>query len=65
MIKASGRTGDGKPLVILGLSGENIARLTAIEPIVFNLKELPGLPDIQVLITYRKTEETIIKVLCF
>lgn len=33
MIKALGRTGAGQPLLILGLSGENMTRLMAGEPI--------------------------------
>lgn len=33
MIKALGRHGDGRPLLLLGLSGENMTRLMAGEPI--------------------------------
>ncbi|RCG19075.1 hypothetical protein DQ384_37995 [Sphaerisporangium album] len=58
MIKASGTTTDGAPLVIIGLSGENMTRLMADEPITFNLTEL-GLPDVRVLIVGGRTEETI------
>ena len=55
MIKARGRTGDGKPLVILGLSGEAMARLMADEPIQVNLAEM-GLPACLVVIVGGRTE---------
>lgn len=32
MIKLSGKTGLGEPLLLLGLSGENVTRLVAGEP---------------------------------
>ncbi len=59
MIKATGRTGDGTPLVVLGLSGENVTRLMADEPIHLNLADL-GLPAIEVLIVGGRTEESIV-----
>lgn len=59
MIKALGITGEGTPLVILGLSGENVTRLVASEPILINLAEL-GLPPLQLSIVYGKTEEDIV-----
>lgn len=58
MIKARGRTPLGTDLVLLGLSGENVARLAADEPIRLNLSEL-GLPAIEVVIVYGKTEDSI------
>ena len=58
MIKAAGRTGDGTPLAILGLSGENMTRLMADEPIRVNLAEL-GLPSVQILIVGGRTEGAI------
>lgn len=58
MIKAAGQTGDGKPLVILGLSGENMTRLMAHEPIRFDLAEL-GLPSTVVVIVGGRTENDI------
>lgn len=58
MLKASGRTGDGRALVILGLSGENMARLMAAEPITFDLADL-GLPPTQVVIVGGRTEDDI------
>lgn len=57
MIKASGRAGD-KPLVIIGLSGENMTRLMADEPIQFDLAEL-GLPSTIVVIVGGRTEDAI------
>lgn len=59
MIKAQGRTGDGRPLVVIGLSGENVTRLMANEPILFDLAEL-GLPTTQVLIVGGRTETDIL-----
>lgn len=59
MIKASGRTGDGRPFVILGLSGENMTRLMADEPIVLDLAEL-GLPSTVITIIGGRTEDVIL-----
>lgn len=36
MIKARGRTGDGDPLMLLGLTGETVTRLVAGEPVLFD-----------------------------
>jgi hypothetical protein len=58
MLKATGRTGDGTPLLILGLSGENVTRLVAGEPIRFNLSEV-GMPPAEVVIHYGRTEADI------
>lgn len=60
MFKARGRTGQGNDLVYLGLTGENVTRLAADEPITFNLSEL-GLPAVQVVIVYGKTENAIVE----
>lgn len=62
MIKAAGRSGMGDPVLFLGLSGENVARLTAGEPIHIppaDLAEL-GLPPMDVLIHYGRTEQSIL-----
>lgn len=61
MIKASGRTGIGLPLLFLGLSGENVTRLTAGEPIRIRATDLMalGLPPIEVVIHYGCTEDAI------
>jgi hypothetical protein len=60
MIKAVGTTPDGKPVLLLGLSGENLTRLMADQPIKFNIGQL-GLPDIEVLIVGGPTESDIVK----
>jgi hypothetical protein len=62
MIKASGKTGLGEPLLLLGLSGENVTRLTAGEPIRVTsaqLREL-GLPPMMIVIHYGRTEQAIL-----
>lgn len=61
MIKASGRTGIGLPLLFLGLSGENVTRLAAGEPIRIRATDLValGLPPIEVVIHYGRTEDAI------
>lgn len=62
MIKARGETGDGKPLVLIGLSDENLRRLRTGgdeglgQPIRFNLREL-GLEPTTVVIIAGKTED--------
>ncbi len=58
MIKAAGLTNDGRPLLVLGLSGENVTRLMADEPISIDLSEL-GLPPMQVIILGGRDEFTI------
>jgi hypothetical protein len=57
VIKASGMA-NGRPLVLIGLSGENMARLMSDEPIRFDLAEL-GLPPTVVLIVGGRTEDDI------
>lgn len=47
------------PMVVLGLSGENVTRLVAGEPILIDLAQL-GLPPQRVSIVYGKTEEAIV-----
>jgi hypothetical protein len=50
---------NGKPYVVgIGLSAENIRRLQAGQPILFNLKEL-GLIDLDILILTGETEDSI------
>ncbi|MFE2469739.1 hypothetical protein [Streptomyces mirabilis] len=58
MIKALLREPGGIAVVVLGLSGENVTRLMADEPIVINLAEL-GLPPMKVLLMGGRTEEVI------
>lgn len=55
MLKAGGRTADGTPLAFMGLSGENITRLVAGEPIKVNLAEW-GLPSCEVVVLYGRTD---------
>lgn len=57
MIKARMNTEHG-PMVLLGLSGENISRLIAGEPIHVDLAAL-DLPTTLIAITYGKTERHI------
>jgi hypothetical protein len=58
VIKATGRA-NGKPLLILGLSGENMARLMANEPIKIDAADL-GLPELTVIVVGGRTEESIL-----
>jgi hypothetical protein len=60
MLKAFSNQG-----IILGLSAENIKRLTNYQPIKFNLTELngphdgPTLPDVDIFIIFGETEKEI------
>lgn len=63
MIRAVGEA-DGKPLVILGLEPQNMARLREGQPIRVNLRNLvPGgppidaLPDVDVVILFGGQDE--------
>lgn len=58
MIKAILRDKDGQPVILLGLSGENMTRLMADEPISINLTEL-GLPPLRILLMGGRTEAVI------
>lgn len=61
MIKAAGKTGLGVPLLFLGLSGENVARLAAGETIRVSaeaMREL-GLPQMVIALHYGRTEDDI------
>jgi len=62
MIKGAGKTGLGLPLLLLGLSGENVTRLAAGEPIrvsAAHMAEL-GLPQMEVVIHYGRTEQDVL-----
>ena len=61
MIKAAGRTGLGVPVLFLGLSGENVTRLAAGEPIRVTAHQMAqlGLPQMDVLVHYGRTEQDI------
>jgi len=62
MIKGSGTTALGQPFLFLGISGENVTRLVAGEPIRVRAEELGkmGLPPMVVVIHYGKTEQDIL-----
>jgi hypothetical protein len=62
MIKAAGKTGLGLPLLFLGLSGENVTRLAAGEPIRIKSADMAelGLPAMEVVIHYGRTEQAIV-----
>lgn len=56
------RTALGVPVLFLGLSGENVARLAAGEPIrvsAAQMREL-GLPEVEVVLHYGRTEQGIL-----
>lgn len=57
MIKAAGEV-NGRPMMLLGLSGENVTRLAAGEPIAFDGDQL-GYAG-KVVIVYGKTEDDIV-----
>lgn len=61
MIKASGKTGDGKPLLILGLSRENLDRLPLDQPIAIRPEQLAelGMPEMTIVILGGETEQDI------
>jgi hypothetical protein len=58
MIKAAGVHNE-KPLLILGLSGENVTRLMAGEPILLDTAPL-GLPEMSVVVVGGRTEQAIL-----
>lgn len=62
MIKAAGKTGSGLPLLLLGLSGENVTRLAAGEPVRIQAGQLAqlGLPQMEIAICYGRTEQDIL-----
>lgn len=62
MIKAAGTTGLGSPLLMLGLSGENVTRLAAGEPIRITVPQMQqlGLPPMEIVIHYGHTEQDIL-----
>lgn len=62
MIKAGGKTKQGNDLLLLGLSGENVTRLVAGEPIHVSTDDMTelGLPPMVILVHYGRTEEDIL-----
>lgn len=63
MIKAAGKAGDGKRLLLLGLSDENVKRLKADQPILIKAEDLAelGFQDMHIAIVYGSTEEEIME----
>ena len=59
MITASSRTALGEPFLFLGLSGENVTRLAAGEPILITSAQMRklGLPPLVIAIGYGRTED--------
>jgi hypothetical protein len=62
MIKMGSVTALGEPLLLLGLSGDNVARLAAGEPIHVTSAQIAelGLPPMVVVIHYGRTEQDIL-----
>jgi hypothetical protein len=61
MIKAASKTALGEHLLFLGLSGENVTRLAAGEPILIRSADMTalGLPPMVITIHYGRTEDDI------
>jgi hypothetical protein len=62
VIKASAKTAFGVPVLFLGLSGENVTRLAAGEPIrmtAATMRDL-DLPQVEVVLHYGRTEDDIL-----
>lgn len=59
MIKARLRDATGTPVILLGLSGENITRLLADEPIKVDCAEL-GIPGLKIALIAGRTEAHIV-----
>jgi len=62
MIKGAMKTVFGQPVLFLGLTGENVTRLAAGEPIrvsTAQMREL-GLPEVEVVLHYGRTEQDIL-----
>ena len=63
MIKAAAWNDNG-PILILGLSGENMTRLMAGEPIALETQQLhPALPPLKICILGGRTEEDITEII--
>lgn len=62
MIKAAGSNSDGVPMLLLGLSAENMRRLSRGKPIRISSAETKamGLPELTVVILGGDTESDII-----
>jgi hypothetical protein len=62
VIKARGKTAFGTDVLFLGLSGENVTRLAAGEPVRVKQEDMRalGLPEMVVVIHYGRTEQDIL-----
>jgi hypothetical protein len=62
VIKGRASKPDGTPVLILGLTGENVTRITADEPLRVDPAEMDamGLPPVEVVIMYGRTEQAIV-----
>jgi hypothetical protein len=62
VIKAAGKTKAGALVLFLGLSGENVTRLAAGEPIRVSAGAMAalGLPQVEVILHYGRTEDDIL-----
>jgi hypothetical protein len=62
VIKAGAKTPLGEPVLLLGLSGENVARLAAGEPILITQDQLEeiGCPRMIIIIDYGRRERDIL-----
>jgi hypothetical protein len=61
MITAVANTGDGKRIVMLGVTPENIIRLTAGQPIRVSAEHHAGFPtDLVIMITFGESERWLV-----
>lgn len=63
MIKATGQDGEGNPLLILGVTRENVTRMIAGKPIRVTAAEMVtmGLAPVELIIHYGPTEKAIMQ----
>lgn len=59
LIKANGTNKDGRPVIVVGLSEENIGQLLSRQPVVIEGRELGTSYDLTLL--YGKTDEELIE----
>lgn len=59
MITGNGRDGNGRPVLVIGLSGENMTRLMADEPIIIDGAAV-GFGDLTVALLGGRTEQDIV-----
>lgn len=58
MVKMTATTGDGRTIVIVGMSQANVDRIKAGEPLVWELKDV-GIPSVIVTVMFVETEDAI------